>query len=301
MLKRLGLAFTKSIITDKGESIKKIIKAVVLIICGIAALSLYFLTAIPTAFLHIPAAEIDEIGMIKKTVENANEDWDEKYGVEVPWEEVAAVAGVRFEQQYFSVSETQIRNLARKWIESKKTEDGEVTYSLKSFSEVLEELGFNDIQKEVAGNYRICFEDENAAMPPGDWIPIPSVGWRWPTPGYERITSPYGYRIHPIKKVPKLHSGVDIGAPMGASVVAARSGVIQEVGRNRGYGNYVVIKSYPFSIKYAHLSRVFARQGDIVNTGDEVAAVGSTGMSTGAHLHFEVRYLDSLQNPLNFY
>lgn len=295
MLKQLGFVFTN------GESIKKLIKAVVLVICGIAALSLYFLTAIPTAFLHIPAAEMDEIAMIKETVEKANEDWDEKYGVEVPWEEVAAVAGVKFEQQYFSVSEAQVRNLARKWIEREKSESGEVSYSLRSFSEVLEELGFNDIQKEVAGNYRTCFEDENAGMPPDGWVPLPSVGWRWPTPGYGRITSPYGYRIHPIQKVPKFHAGVDIGAPMGASVVAARSGVIEKVGYNSGYGNYVVIKSYPFSIKYAHLSRVFVRQGDLVNAGDEVAAVGSTGASTGPHLHFEVRYLNSLQNPLNFY
>lgn len=304
MLKKLGLAFAKSIVTDEGESIKKLIKAVVLIICGIAALFIYFLTAIPVAFLHIPAAEVDEIAMIKETVEDANEDWDEKYGVEVPWEEVAAVAGVRFEQQYFSVSETQIRNLAREWIESEKSEDGKVTYSLRSFDEVLEELNFNDIQKEVANNYRVCLEDGEAGMPSGDWVATPSVGWSWPVQGYESsscVTSPYGYRIHPIKLTPSFHSGVDIGAPSGTPVVAARNGVIEKIGKDKVYGNYVIIKSYPFEIKYAHLRRIYVKKGEEVKAGDKVADVGSTGMSTGPHLHFEVTYLDALQNPLTFY
>lgn len=308
MLKGLGLAFAKSLINDEGESMKKLVKAVVLIICGIAAFFIYFLTAIPVAFLHIPAAEVEEIAIIKETVEKANEAWEEDYGVEVPWEEVAAVAGVYFEQQYFSVSEAQIRNLAREWIEREESEDSdgkkEVSYRLRSFMEVLEELGFNDIQMEVAENYRVCLEDEEAGMPPGDWVANPSVGWRWPVPGYEsssNITSSYGYRIHPIKLIPSFHSGVDIGAPSGTPVVAARNGVIEKTGKDQVYGNYVIIKSYPFEIKYAHLSRIHVKKGEEIKDGDKIASVGSTGMSTGPHLHFEVTYLDALQNPLTFY
>lgn len=112
----------------------------------------------------------------------------------------------------------------------------------------------------------------------------------WPTPGYTKINSPFGYRIHPIFKVRKLHTGVDIGAPTGANVVAANSGRVIKAGWNNSYGNVIFIDHDGGIVTvYAHNSTLLVKTGDVVSRGQIIAKVGSTGNSTGPHLHFEVR------------
>ena len=113
----------------------------------------------------------------------------------------------------------------------------------------------------------------------------------WPVPGYTRITSKYGMRTHPITGVYKLHTGVDIGAPMGASFVAANDGIVVKAGYNGAYGNMVIIDhGGGVQTLYAHGSEIMVKVGDTVKKGETVVLkVGSTGYSTGAHAHFEVR------------
>ena len=123
----------------------------------------------------------------------------------------------------------------------------------------------------------------------------------WPTPGYTTITSYFGMRTHPITGIYKLHTGVDIGAPYGASFVASNDGVVIKAGYNTAYGNMVMIDHGGGVITlYAHGSEILVSEGDIVTQGTEVLKVGSTGYSTGAHAHFEIRINGEYVDPLDY-
>lgn len=121
---------------------------------------------------------------------------------------------------------------------------------------------------------------------------------RFMIPVNGRFSSPYGYRIHPISHVRKLHTGQDIAAPMGTTIRAAGPGVVISTGWRGGYGNTVIIDhGGGISTLYGHCSRVFARAGQKVSAGTPIAAVGTTGYSTGPHVHFEVRVNGRPVNP----
>ncbi|WP_227762334.1 murein hydrolase activator EnvC family protein [Zhaonella formicivorans] len=123
----------------------------------------------------------------------------------------------------------------------------------------------------------------------------------WPTPGYDRITSDYGYRIHPILKTKRMHTGVDIAAPSGAEVVAAEKGTVVFVGWFGAYGKTVLVEhGSNITTMYPHLSAYSVKEGDTVARGDQIGKVGSTGLSTGPHLHFEVRVNGEPVNPWNY-
>lgn len=123
----------------------------------------------------------------------------------------------------------------------------------------------------------------------------------WPVPGYTRITSEYKMRVHPITGVYKLHTGVDISAPMGANFIAANDGVVIRAEMNGAYGNMVVVDhGGGISTLYAHGSEILVQVGQTVKRGDAVLKVGSTGYSTGAHAHFEVRINGVTTNPLPY-
>lgn len=128
-----------------------------------------------------------------------------------------------------------------------------------------------------------------------------SSGMTWPAPGYSTVTSYFGSRFHPVLKVQKLHTGIDIGAPSGASVVAADSGTVIISGYSGAYGNYIVINhGGGISTLYGHHSSNVVAKGAVVKKGQKIANVGSTGWSTGPHLHFEVQVNGAVQNPLNY-
>jgi murein DD-endopeptidase MepM/ murein hydrolase activator NlpD len=125
----------------------------------------------------------------------------------------------------------------------------------------------------------------------------------WPVPSSYRITSSFGMRKHPILRKNKMHTGVDIGADKGASIVAANSGtVIMAHYDKNGYGNMVVIDhGGGITTLYAHASKLLVKVGDKVKSGQTIAKVGSTGLSTGNHLHFEVRVNGEPKDPMKGY
>ena len=123
----------------------------------------------------------------------------------------------------------------------------------------------------------------------------------WPAPGYYTITSPFGYRVHPILGVTRFHSGVDIGVPTGGKVIAANDGIVIKTTYTSSYGNMVMIDHGGGIVTlYAHGSKIIATLGQEVKRGDVIMEAGSTGWSTGPHLHFEVRLDGEYQQPLDY-
>lgn len=123
----------------------------------------------------------------------------------------------------------------------------------------------------------------------------------WPVPGYNSITSAFGMRTHPITGIYKLHTGVDIGAPLGANFIAANDGVVVKAEYNGAYGNMVMINHGGGVVTlYAHGSEILVDVGDTVLQGDSILKVGSTGYSTGPHAHFEVIINGVYVNPIDY-
>ena len=146
------------------------------------------------------------------------------------------------------------------------------------------------------------FEDDIDDDPPpsnsGDYA---GGGFLWPCPASGKISSSYGMRYHPILKEYRMHSGIDIPAPSGSKVVSAASGTVIIANYASGYGNYVVVDhGGGKSTLYAHLSRILVSRGQSVSRGESVGLVGSTGLSMGPHLHFEVRISGSPVNPTKY-
>lgn len=123
----------------------------------------------------------------------------------------------------------------------------------------------------------------------------------WPVPGYTKITSQFGMRVHPITGIYKLHTGVDVSAPIGANFIAANDGIVVKAEMTGAYGNMVMIDhGGGISTLYAHGSEILVNVGQAVKKGDPVLKVGSTGYSTGPHAHFEVRKDGIPVNPIPF-
>ena len=119
----------------------------------------------------------------------------------------------------------------------------------------------------------------------------------------KRMTSGYGYRIHPIYKTRKMHYGMDYSAKVGTEIYATGDGVISKVKKSkRGYGNYVKINhGFGYETLYAHMSKYIVKKGQKVKRGEVIGYVGNTGISTAPHLHYEVRKDNKKINPVNFY
>ena len=123
----------------------------------------------------------------------------------------------------------------------------------------------------------------------------------WPAPSYTRISSEFGNRVHPITKKTHFHSGLDMAAPSGSPILAAYDGEVVASAYNKSMGNYVMINHGDGLITiYMHASKLYVNKGDIVTKGQQIAAVGSTGNSTGPHLHFSVRVNGEYVDPWKY-
>lgn len=129
--------------------------------------------------------------------------------------------------------------------------------------------------------------------------PPSSYGLQWPVSG--PITSPFGYRVHPVYGTRKLHTGIDISAAYGTPIAAAGDGTVIFAGWQSGYGNTTIIDvGNGLATLYAHQSSIKVSEGQTVKRGQVIGAVGSTGTSTGNHLHFEVRVDGTPTNPVPY-
>ena len=126
--------------------------------------------------------------------------------------------------------------------------------------------------------------------------------FKWPAPSYTKISSDYGNRVHPTLGVLHFHNGVDMAAPGGSKILAAYDGRVVAAAYSSSMGNYIMIDHGDnLYTVYMHASKLYVSKGDIVVKGEHIAAVGSTGRSTGNHLHFSVRLNGNYVNPWNYF
>lgn len=205
------------------------------------------------------------------------------------------------------VNEQKEQIEARDILEDKKSS----LESLKSEKQrLIDELN-NDIEalereeKKKEADYEALQRELNAALSSSSSPSTASYSGGmlcWPSAASTRITSKYGYRPHPISGVNKLHRGIDIGAGLGTNVLAAEGGKVLTAGWNNSYGYYITINHGGGLVTlYAHNSKLLVSKGDNVTRGQVIAKCGSTGNSTGPHIHFEVQKNGSLQNPMNYF
>lgn len=179
-------------------------------------------------------------------------------------------------------------------------------FSLKSKSDVLESADFSDtgsldmamIRQEIDGAMESVIDIKNFLAEQKDLYLATPAGW--PVPG-GRISSPYGRREHPKSGVPQFHSGLDISVDAGTEVKATADGIVSFAAWTPGGGHTVVLEhGHGFSTAYAHNRQTTVKVGQRVGRGDVVALAGSTGISTGPHVHYEVWKDGRHMNPKTF-
>ncbi|ETA80348.1 murein hydrolase activator EnvC family protein [Youngiibacter fragilis] len=155
------------------------------------------------------------------------------------------------------------------------------------------------LEKEIQNLIKAASSSSNAPKPSNNAAEAPTAEYIRPVSG--RISSPYGWRIHPILGYSKFHTGIDFAASSGTPVKAVKGGVVILAKYNSSYGNYIIVDhGNGVSSLYAHLKSFNTSLGSRVSQGQTIGFVGSTGMSTGPHLHFEIRVNGEHVNPANY-
>lgn len=113
------------------------------------------------------------------------------------------------------------------------------------------------------------------------------------------VTSPFGERVHPVFNTSKFHTGIDIDAEMGTPIKSSTKGSVKEVGEDEYNGKFVRIQSGSYEVVYAHCFKILVEQGQKINQGDVIAEVGDTGITSGSHLHFEIKENGEPVNPVD--
>jgi murein DD-endopeptidase MepM/ murein hydrolase activator NlpD len=190
----------------------------------------------------------------------------------------------RLQLQYHQEQSRQLLMRQNKAIELEALQNNR-----QQLEKALDEL--EETSKEVEAQIRE-YQDKNMAI-------LGTGSYMWPVSG--KILQYFGWRVHPILRKRKFHTGIDIPQPSGTPVLAADSGVVMFSGINGGYGKLVIIyHGAGFSTVYGHNSVLLVNKGQAVTKGEVVAKVGSTGLSTGPHVHFEVRKDGVPVDPLGY-
>jgi murein DD-endopeptidase MepM/ murein hydrolase activator NlpD len=188
------------------------------------------------------------------------------------------------------------------------------TLSIPPFNGVAYQLANEDTYKAIASKFNVRSDvlfERNACQPKPKVVFVPGAVWKpnpiiakilpfatnetiilqsggYPLPYAVPVTSNYGWRVNPVTQETAFHSGIDLGAPMGTPVLATKAGRVEFAGWSGGYGNLVELNHSSFGTRYAHLETIYVAPGQKVVKGQQVGLVGSTGRSTGPHLHFEI-------------
>lgn len=163
---------------------------------------------------------------------------------------------------------------------------------------ILNDRIVNTTRSRIARNAPVTLLNDTGVFVPSKITPNVSADITYQSPVGGRISSGFGNRFHPIDKVAKFHGGLDLAVPTGTSVEAAADGVVSFAGWSGGYGNLVIMK-HPDGreTRYGHLEKILVSEGTQIEAGQPIALSGSTGKSTGPHLHFEIRENGKVINP----
>ena len=205
------------------------------------------------------------------------------------------------EQEKATLIET--KNQQQTWMQEcealrgqKQSEYNEATEDLQSAQQAVnaQQQQVNQLQQQVNSRVQATTTPKANTVYKGGTL-------AWPTPSCYTITSYFGMREHPIYGDQRYHSGIDIGASYGAKIVAAENGTVMTAARSSSYGNMIVIQhDNGLTTLYAHLSQISVSANQRVTRGQTIGLVGSTGNSTGPHLHFEVSNGSTRHNPLDY-
>ncbi len=294
------------------KNIKKILAYVLLL--PIAILSIFFVS--PGVVIEtIPMASPSQVNWYVEAAEKVSE----KYDLDIDWQEMIAIDAVRLRQDFSKSGPDRALALAEAFVWEEEIvhescsvdEDGnescstwvEIIYHKYTLEEMLDILNFDQYEKEKV--YLFLQTDLNILRDVGSEMPegwMPRIGeFEWPVPGVYRITSKYGPRVDPVEFLDGFHTGLDIGAAKGTNVVAVQDGIVIHADWAGNYGKAVFIKHEKYITRYCHLSEIKVKEKDKVYRGQIIGKVGSTGKSTGPHLHFEVRIGSKTLDPLLFY
>lgn len=188
---------------------------------------------------------------------------------------------------------------AEDFTESQKATQEELEMNIEQLKRMDEELERE--RRRIDAELSRILEEKAAELQRIAGLDYSGGALLWPVPGYYRISSHFGPRFHPVHKVWRNHDGTDIPAPGGTSIVAAETGEVIISKYSGGYGNYIAIAhGNGYITLYAHCSQRLVSVGDAVARGQVIGKVGSTGWSTGNHLHFAVKLNDKWIEPMNF-
>ena len=170
-----------------------------------------------------------------------------------------------------------------------------------------QEKAIQEYDAEIAAQNQLIKEVEaaiaadKAALAEAQRLHYNGGKFAWPAPKYTRISDPFGWRMHPTLHVQKFHNGVDLAAPGGSPILAAYDGKVVAAGYSSSMGNYIMIDHGDnLMTVYMHASALYVSKGATVTRGQKIAAVGSTGRSTGNHLHFGVRKNGEYVDPMPY-
>ena len=190
-------------------------------------------------------------------------------------------------QAELEVQQAEAAALAQKLIDQESEYEAAVQALEEEDARIEQEM--KDAQRQLAA--------QNAGI-------VSETGWYWPVPGFYTLTSGFGWRTHPVYGTQRYHNGTDIGGAgiNGTAIGAAKSGVVTTSKYSSSYGNYVVVShSDGYQTLYAHMSSRAVSEGDVVEQNQVIGYVGTTGSSTGNHLHLEFRVNGSRQDALSYY
>ena len=196
-------------------------------------------------------------------------------------------------------------------LEVKRTESDDLLYELEkqaeefqillAESEILQEELMDEIAQKEAELKEAKYDEELKRLALKGENPPSDATWVTPTTNW-RLTSPFGMRLHPVLKYNRMHNGIDMAAPQGTPIYATRAGKVTKVAYQAGgAGNYVSINHLDgFSSIYMHMTHSVVKKDQTVSAGQIIGYVGSTGISTGPHLHFGISYAGTYVNPLAY-